>query len=104
MAALDLQYWKIGPKMIKDEEDREAVNVILAKHFYLLKKIFIHLSSKSSYPAIGQLDYFHFVQKSKITDKNVNIATVDRAFIATNVQPRGAPEVPNNPGNALCRY
>ena len=34
----------------------------------------------------------------------MNLASVDRAFIATNVQPRGAPEVPNNPGNALCRF
>ena len=25
MAEVDFQYWKVGPKMIKDEEDREKV-------------------------------------------------------------------------------
>jgi len=39
-----------------------------------------------------------------ILDKNVNLAAVDRAFIATNVRARDMPEVPNNPGNALCRF
>jgi hypothetical protein len=50
------------------------------------------------------MDYSQFVTKSKIPDKNVNLAAVDRTFIATNVVPRGAPLVPNMPGNALCRF
>ena len=69
--------------MIKDDEDRENVRKIVAEHYGMLKKIFIYLSSKSAYPAVGQLDYSHFVIKSKITDRNVNISSVDRAFIAT---------------------
>ena len=90
--------------MIKDEEDLVKVHEIIAENFAALKKIFIYLSSKSSYPALTQLDYSHFVQKSKIIDRNVNISAVDRAFIGTNVIPRGGPEVPNNPGNALSRF
>ena len=44
------------------------------------------------------------MQKSLIIDRNVNISAVDRAFIGTNVIPRGGEEVPNNPGNALSRF
>jgi hypothetical protein len=90
--------------MIKSEEDCANVLAIIMKNYEKLKHIFVYLSSKSSYPALTQMDYAAFVLKSKINDKNVNLAAVDRVFIATNVTPRGAPEVPGNPGNALCRF
>jgi hypothetical protein len=45
------------------------------------------------------------VTKSKILDKNVNLAAIDRAFIATNVKTRDSPgDIPQKPGNALCRF
>ena len=36
-------------------------------------------------------------------DKNVNLAAIDRSFIATNVKKRGF-EGPDSASNALCRY
>jgi len=52
MAEQDFQYWKVGQKMIKDEEDRDKVHRIIAKNYGKIKHIFIYLASKSSYPAI----------------------------------------------------
>ena len=47
--------------MIKDDDDRETVAKIVTKNYEVLKRIFIHLSSKSAYPALGSMDYSHFV-------------------------------------------
>jgi hypothetical protein len=107
MHEIDVELWKIGPKMIKDDEDRLQVQKILLEHYVYLKKVFIYLSSKSLYPNLTQLDYSHFVQKCSILDKNVNLAAVDRSFIATNV--RKTSNDPNamrveTQGNALCRF
>ena len=61
MAKTDFQYWKIGPKMIKSEEDCQNVQNIIMANYEKLKHIFVFLSSKSSYPALTQMDYAHFV-------------------------------------------
>jgi hypothetical protein len=45
------------------------------------------------------------VTKSKILDKNVNLAAIDRAFLATNVKTREqGSDIAGKPGNALCRF
>jgi hypothetical protein len=43
------------------------------------------IASNSSYPTIGLNDYTSFIDKSEIRDSNVNLSSVDRQMIATNV-------------------
>ena len=85
MAAFEMQHWKI-PKMIKDQDDIKGVEDVIKKHYGYLKKCFIHLASKSNYPNITAIDVGNFIQKCNILDKNVNVSTVDRLFIATNTR------------------
>ena len=51
-----------------------------------LKKIFMTEVCNSGFPNISWIDFSNFCDKCKIFDKNVVIATIDRIFIATNVE------------------
>ena len=51
----------------------------------IFKNIFLFIASNSSYPTMGLNDFTSFVHRSQLFDKNINLATVDRQFIATNV-------------------
>jgi hypothetical protein len=42
-----------------------------------------------SYPAMGMKDFTTFCYRSKILDRNLNLATMDRLFITTNVSNNG---------------
>jgi hypothetical protein len=66
-----------------------------------LKKIFITEISKGSFPNISWIDYSNFCERCKILDKHVVLATIDRIFIATNVE---LEKMENNPDKALCRF
>ena len=66
-----------------------------------MKDVFITMASKSSFPYIGLLDFTTFADQCGIFDKNVNLATVDRMFIATNVE---LVENNENPDLSLCRF
>jgi hypothetical protein len=48
--------------------------------------MFITLISNSTYPNISWLDFANFIKDCNIIDKHVNISTIDRLFIATNVE------------------
>ena len=61
MAEVDFKYWKVGPKMVKDEEDRERVKAVIIKHYGKLKDIFTTLASKSAWPNVTQNEFSHFV-------------------------------------------
>ncbi len=52
----------------------------------ILKKIYITLISMSDYPNISWLDFVNFIKECKILDKQLPLATIDRIFIATNVE------------------
>jgi hypothetical protein len=56
----------------------------------------------SGFPNISWIDFSNFCDKCKIFDKNVIIATIDRIFIATNVELEKT--TTDNPDKALCRY
>ena len=60
----DFYYWKVGPKMIKDDEDRASLEKIVKDNIVYLKWVFTYLMSRSLYPAIASLEYTHFVNKS----------------------------------------
>jgi hypothetical protein len=52
----------------------------------ILKKIYITLISMSDYPNISWLDFVNFIKDCKILDKQLPLATIDRLFIAANVE------------------
>ena len=83
MLEQDLIYGKIH-KLNKLPEDREAVKNVLLKYYLDIKNIFLMIAANSNYPTITLNDYTSFINRSKIIDKNVNLAAVDRMFIATN--------------------
>jgi hypothetical protein len=87
--------------MIKDQEDHKAVEDIIKKNYGFLKKCFIHLASKSSFPNITSMDLGNFMQKCNIMDKWVNVSTVDRLFIATNTRKGTEDKSKANVANAL---
>ena len=50
----------------------------MLKHAKLLTHLFMYLTSKSQYPAIGLLDVGAFCQDSRIVDGKFLSSTVDR--------------------------
>jgi len=82
----DYRYWK-GLRFIKDKEDYAAVQKVLRKHFFALKALHLCLVSRSGdFPATAAFDFSQFARKARFLDKNLNQATIDRLFIATNVE------------------
>jgi len=77
----DLSYGKIV-RVAKDDYDRLKKTIF--KDYLVLKNIFMHLASMSSYPIIGWNDYSLFVTRSKLPDAKLIVAEIDRALISTN--------------------
>ena len=59
------------------------------------------MASKSNFPSVTLLDFTNFADQCKIFDKYVNLSTIDRLFIATNVEIIANDE---NPDKELCRF
>jgi hypothetical protein len=59
------------------------------------------MASKSNFPSITNLDFSSFCDQCKFLDKSVVLATIDRLFIATNVEIVANDE---NPDKELCRF
>jgi len=59
------------------------------------------MASRSNFPSVTLLDFTTFCDVCKIMDKNVNLSTIDRLFIATNVEIIANDE---NPDKELCRF
>ena len=95
-----MTFWKVG-KFIKDLKEREEVMEIFYKHVQTLKTLFILLAANSNFPAITWIDYTNFLNNCKIIDKNLQLSTVDRVFIATKVAVR---ELTDNPERDMSRY
>ena len=66
-----------------------------------LKDIYISLISVSNFPNINWLEFSNFIKSIQIIDSITNLSTIDRLFIATNVELEAIDE---NPDRALCRY
>lgn len=77
----DLAWGKIA-RVAKD--DMPALKKAIFIDYLVLKNIFISLSAQSSYPVISWNDYSLFVGRSKLQDKKLIIAEIDRALISTN--------------------
>jgi len=55
----------------------------------------------SSFPTISMLDFSNLCQQCHILDKFVSVSTLDRLFIATNVE---LVAMDDNPDKELCRF
>lgn len=99
-AEFDQREWKAA-RFIKDPSEVQRCWDVILKNFVKLKDLFVTLASKSNFPSITLLDFTSFAEQCKFLDKNVNISTIDRLFIATNVEIIANDE---NPDKELCRF
>jgi len=98
---IDSQNWKL-PRFIKDPEDVAGCERVLRENFARLKKIFLCEAADSGFPCIQWNAFTSFCNQCDVVDGvAVNMATVDRAFIATNVE---ATKLEENPPQALQRF
>ena len=68
----------------------------------VIKDVFTHCISVSSFPSISWIDFCNFCTSWNIPDnKTCTMQTIDRIFIATNVE---LVELEDNPDRDLCRY
>ena len=100
MLSEDFKYWKVN-RFVKDQEDVKNIEQIVVNHIVQLKDIYITLICTSIYPNINWLEFTNFVKQCGILDHVTQISTIDRLFIATNVE---LEEIEENPDRALCRY
>lgn len=97
----DCQYWKIS-RFIKDQLELRRTCDVVQKYYAQIYEVFIDQTSKSSYPSITWIDFCNWCEKCKIPDnKTCTMQTVDRLFIATNVE---LVELEDNPDRDLCRF
>eukprot|EP00347_Sterkiella_histriomuscorum_P002614 403367462 len=96
----DMKYWKCH-RFIKEENDKIACEKIIRQNAVLLKKIFMTEVCNSGFPNISWIDFSNYCEKCKIFDKNILLSTIDRIFIATNVE---LEKNDDNPDKALQRY
>lgn len=75
---------------------------ILRHNVKILKKVFINEISRGMYPFIGWIDFSNFCDRCQVFDKGVIFSTIDRIFIATNVEAHL--KMLDNPEKALCRF
>ena len=67
-----------------------------------LKNQFLYLASLSIFPAISLNDFTAWARKCKFIDRNLSSSTLDRLFIAANVEV--GEEQDDNPDKALIRF
>lgn len=84
MLEQDIKFGKTN-KLTKTKKDADDLKAVLFKHYLNAKNIFLMIAANSSYPTMGLNDFTTYINHSKIMDKNVNLSTVDRQFIAANV-------------------
>lgn len=65
-------------RLIKDGDDYNDTVKMLIKNGRILQHLFMYLSSKSVFPAIGLLDFGIFCNDSRIIDGKFISSTVDR--------------------------
>lgn len=85
-----MHYTKLQRAMKGDEETIEDIKKLLFNHFVKINNIFLYQIGKSSYPTISMNDFTSWARKTEIyDDKVINLATLDRILITTNVAMHG---------------
>lgn len=83
---LDFKYTKIRKIFKNHVGEFEAIKALLWKNYEKLKNIFLTAILNSEYPVVSWNDFTIICNKCKIPDnKACNLSTIDRIFIATNV-------------------
>jgi hypothetical protein len=89
MCTADIHYSKIL-RLCREDSDKEILTQTIEKYYLKIKNIFLHyVANSDTYPAIGIKEFTTFCYRSKILDRNLNLATMDRLFITTNVSTNG---------------
>eukprot|EP00347_Sterkiella_histriomuscorum_P021600 403333417 len=97
----DLENSKI-PRFIKDILEFRSVCEVLVEYTEYIKDLFTYSIALSSYPSISWIDFTNLCQEWQIPDnRTCTMQTIDRVFIATNVE---LIEQEDNPDRDLCRF
>ena len=95
-----LKQWKIN-RITKDQEAVKEVEEVCWRYIKQLKELYISLISDSGFPYLTWLDFANFIKQINVVDERTPLATIDRIFIAANVEEA---QVQENPDRALCRH
>ena len=105
MFELDMKYSKIRKIFKTNNNDYEAVKKMLWNNFPKIKNVFLTCLVHSEYPIVSWNDFTVFCNKCKITDnKSCNLATIDRIYIATNVNQNAGAGGNSQGDKDLVRY
>lgn len=86
----DIEYSKIIRVVKNDVDQFEDIKDILFKHYARLNNIFLYYIGISSFPVISMNDFTSWSNKCNFIDgKWINLATLDRILITTNVALHG---------------
>lgn len=99
---IDIGYSKIN-RFVKEPGENKRLFEMLLKYMHDLKDAFHYCAALSTFPSIGWLDFVANCNMWKLPDtKTLNMNTIDRLFIVTNVEV--GEEHEDNPDRDLCRY
>jgi hypothetical protein len=97
----DIETWKLG-RVIKDNLELRRLIDTMLNYIRQLKDVFNHCNALSSFPSISWIDFGNYCNMWKIPDnRTCTMQTIDRVFIATNVE---LVEQEDNPDRDLCRF
>ena len=85
MFDLDFKYCKVRKMFKNNVAECDSIEAVLWKHFIKIKNVFLTAIINSEYPVVSWNDFTIFCNKCKIPDKVCNLSTIDRIYIATNV-------------------
>ena len=81
----DFKYTKIKKIFKNAPHEYELMENFLWKNFHKIKNVFLTAILNSEYPVVSWNDFTLICNRCKIPDKACNLSTIDRIFIATNV-------------------
>ena len=90
------------PRFIRDILELRRVCDVLLEYTSFIKDVFNYAIAISTFPSISWIDFCNLCSTLQIPDnKTWTMQTVDRIFIATNVE---IVDQEDNPDKALCRF
>ncbi len=85
MLKSDFQLWKLK-RFVKDPNEIKKIEDIFHFNIKLLKDLYITLLSTSTYPNLTWLDFVNYIKSCGILDEKMPLSTIDRLFIAINLE------------------
>lgn len=82
----DIESWKLN-RVIKDGFELRNMIDTITQYIEPIKDVFNYCIAISSFPSISWIDFGNFCNQWKIPDnRTCSMTTIDRVFIATNVE------------------